>query len=262
MQVEADYDLHDKATKMVLRNQATEQHCKNMKLLTAMVEHCTVQKCDQPWPGLYSPTDEEKQEEMKEDLSRTRGKAKKEEKAVPAKKEKAKKSAGRGRGRKAGQQVAKQAAKPHNRTSRSQKAADKREQDQQPVVEIVSKGDHVSKPPPPPPATQGSVFNLHELNQHQPSSPQGSSSDVMSSASTQWMHELKKQMEEAQTDMKKMYEQDVLSLREQLRELQLQHHHEIAQGAHFKALYEDAKTARDEWKGMVLQLLPTPTTHR
>ena len=236
-----------------MRTSAVEQHVKNMGELVKMVEHCTVQKCEQVWPSLYQPPTGDvkgaEQEELAEPQpegrpKRAATKPKPEPKQVVKQPKKA--------GRKPNVKVQKAKVTPTDRKSRSDIAKERRKEDTQPVVNLVP------GPPSHAGATSGSVFELNSANLNQ--SPQGSTSDIMSSASTQWMHDLKKQMQEAQQDMKKIYEEDVLNLREQLRELQVQHNHQIAQGAHFKALYDDAKTARDEWKAMVLQLLPNPAS--
>ena len=62
MQVEDDYDLHADSTKKFMRNQATVQHVKIMNNLVRMVEHCTVQKCELPWPGLVRAGEEDTEE--------------------------------------------------------------------------------------------------------------------------------------------------------------------------------------------------------
>ena len=38
-----------------MRDQAAAAHVANMSKLVRMVEHCTVQKVDLPWPALYTP---------------------------------------------------------------------------------------------------------------------------------------------------------------------------------------------------------------
>jgi hypothetical protein len=60
--------------------------------------------------------------------------------------------------------------------------------------------------------------------------------------------------------MQEVYDAEVAKLTTQMEALRANEKVASASAAHYKALYDDAKSARDEWKAMVLQLLPAPAS--
>ena len=266
--MEADYDLHEDATKPFMRTQATAQHVKNMEKLVEMVEHCTVQKCEEPWPSLYQPTvsaakgDASSQETSPAAKQRPVRKAAAKAKAAPekpAKKPPAKKKPGR----QANVKLVKQTPAPSQRQSRSEATKLKRQQDTQPESSLLE---------PPAAATGGLHHNLSQESESQPplslfpsplqrqrdgfSPGSATGSEVMSSASTQWLSEFRKEKESQLLSLKTVFEADTQRLQDKISSLELALKDAEKEGAHFKALYEEARGARDEWKTMVLQLLP------
>ena len=248
--------MHDPETKQFMRAQAIQQHVKNMNELVKMVEHVTVQNCSLQWPGLHTPKDAsfEDKGDAAPELGRTRGRSKVKLKmemgeadqghkqATPQQKKKRP-------GRKANTRVNKPKAAPCERVSRASKAKMQRELDTQPDVNLL-----------PIPETHSSSYSKPEMPPSPPkdqfSSPMSSQASILSEASTQAMREMNKATEAHIKDIKEASTRDIEALSKELAAVKLEKDSAMSDRAHYKALYDDALKARDEWKEMVLRLLP------
>ena len=78
----------------------------------------------------------------------------------------------------------------------------------------------------------------------------------MSSAETSWAH-LYKESKDAEVKMlNELFDQQVVRLEADLKAIKIALHESESKAAHFEALYDEAKKARDEWKDMVISLIP------
>ena len=221
-----------------------------MTALVAMVEYNTLQKCEQPWPGLHNPKPDADALPRAHDTRRK----------PSAKEDKAEKIKGAAKvkpkppGRKKGVAVRKGKAAKTDRKSRSQS---QRQQDSQPIVNEV-KVENPAPPPDPPAEPYQPPSNIS------PERGSYSGESVVSAASTQWMEHFKREKEtemeaalalqkqtlmDAHAEHMKHLSSEVLSIELELKDAE-------SKGATHEALYNEARSARDEWKGMVLNLLP------
>jgi hypothetical protein len=264
-QVEEDYDLHDPQQKRFMRNQASAQHVKNMQVLVTMVEHTTVQKCELPWPGLFNPTEDQIAEAAADKAIQIAAAEKAATRQAAKKTAKAPEPAAKTRGRKKGQKVNKPAPPPSVRETRKAATAKaKREKDAQPLVSMLPKPAAPATDQAEHQAAQQDTFDSPIPNgtffKQSPGCSSSTASGNLSSASTHWLDEFKKERETSEKKMQEVYDAEVAKLTTQMEALRANEKVASASAAHYKALYDDAKSARDEWKAMVLQLLPAPAS--